>query len=34
MVSLVMAMGVAAQIQEEATPPSPWDDPDFSLEAA
>lgn len=31
MVSLVMALGVAAQDVSEAEPASPWDDPDFSL---
>lgn len=31
MVSLVMALGVAAQAAEEAPATSPWDDPNFSL---
>lgn len=34
MVSLVMARGVAAQDASEPEPVSPWDDPNFSLEAA
>lgn len=34
MVALVMAMGVAAQVTSEAPATSPWDDPNFSLEAA
>ena len=34
MVSLVMAMGVAAQDLSEAEPVSPWDDPNFSLMGA